>query len=74
VTIKNRQVGDRIFNSIRLDMGGLPMHCDLNDGITGEGQIRKAKRIADDHQAFFMYDEINAERCRKVLGIEETPF
>jgi hypothetical protein len=72
VSIKNVQVGERIFDCIRMDIGGMPMRCDLLNGESGARQIRAAKRIADDNQAFFMYDEANAERCRTVLGVTDT--
>lgn len=55
----------RKFNQVRVVIGDLHLTCDL----TSDRQIRLAKRLADSHQASFMYDDKNAERVREVLGI-----
>ena len=67
VRIKRRQVGAREFDSIQVAICDLHLSADLVD----DSQIKAAKRLADDHQCWFQYDEDNAPRVRKVLGIVE---
>ena len=65
VKVEKMETTTRKFNQIRVVLGDLHLTCDL----VADRQIRLAKRIADSHQASFMYDDANAERVREVLGI-----
>lgn len=66
IRIKRRQVGGREFDSIQVHICDLHLSADL----VSDMQIKAAKRLADDHQCWFEYDEHNAERVRSVLGIK----
>ena len=65
VKVEKMETTTRKFNQIRVVVSDLHLTCDL---VT-DRQIRLAKRLADSHQASFMYDDTNAERVREVLGI-----
>lgn len=65
VRIQRRQIGEKEVDQVRVCISDLHLSCD----ITGDGVIRQAKRLAESHQAYFMYDEHNAERVCRVLGI-----
>lgn len=67
VRIKRRQVGNREFDSIQVCIADLHLSADL----VSDMQIRAAKKLADEHQCWFQYDEHNAPRVRVALGIEE---
>jgi hypothetical protein len=67
VRIKRRQVGAREFDSIQVCIADLHLSADL----VSDMQIKAAKRLADEHQCWFQYDEHNAPRVRAVLGIKE---
>lgn len=67
VRIKRRQLGQREFDSIQVAICDLHLSADLVDDL----QIKAAKRLADEHQCWFEYDDHNAPRVRKVLGIAE---
>ena len=66
IRITRRQVGDREFDSIRIVINDLHLSADLVD----DRQIRSAKKLSDEHQCWFMYDDHNAERVRNALGIK----
>lgn len=68
VRIRRRQVGNREFDSITISLCDLHLSCDLMD----DRQIKNARKLADEHGAWFEYDEANAERVRSVLGITHT--
>lgn len=68
VRIRRRQVGNREFDSITISLCDLHLSCDLMD----DRQIKNARKLADEHGAWFEYDEANAERVRSVLGISAT--
>lgn len=68
VRIRRRQVGDREFDSITVAICDLHLSADLMDNR----QIKQARKLADEHGAWFEYDEANAERVRAVLGITHT--
>jgi hypothetical protein len=66
VSVKRVQVGSRTFDQIKVVIGDLHLKTDL----MSDRDIRLAHRLAEDHQATFLYDEANAERVRRVLGIQ----
>lgn len=55
---------ERLVNQVCVSIGDLHLSCDADARA-----IRLAKWLADDHQATFYYDDVNADMCRKVLGI-----
>lgn len=65
VKIKRKQLGDRVFDAITICICDLHFSCDLMD----DRQIKLARRLADDQGAWFAYDDHNAERVRRVLGV-----
>ena len=65
VKIQRRATTAREYDAITVVIGDLRLSCDL----TSDREIRMAKKLADDHQAAFMYDEANAGRVRAALGI-----
>ena len=67
VTIKRVQTGDREYDAITVVMGDLHLRCDA----VCDRDIKLAKRLADDHQAWFQYDEHCAPRVQAALGIKE---
>lgn len=63
VQIHRRQVGVREFDGITVYIADLRLSCDLMN----DRQIRLAHELATQHQAFFMYDDVNAERVKAAL-------
>lgn len=64
VRISRRQVGQREFDGITVVISDLHLNCDLRS----DRDIRLAHRLAENHQAAFIYDPVNAERVRKALA------
>jgi hypothetical protein len=58
----------REYDTIRVWIDGKPFSRDL----VCDSDITSAKRIADTSGVSFMYDEANAERVRRVLGISQA--
>lgn len=67
IKIVRRQIGPREVDVIRVVINDLHLSADL----VHASQIRAAKRLADDHQCAFLYDESTAPQVREVLGIKE---
>lgn len=63
VSVKNVQVGDRIFDQIRVSIADMLLTCDLTD----DRQIRLAYTLAQDHGATFIWDDHNDERVSAAL-------
>ena len=66
VKIQRVATAAREYDAITVVIGGLHLRCDAVDGRT----IRLAKKLADDHEAWFFYDDATAEKVRNALGIE----
>lgn len=54
----------REYDAVTVVIGDLHLRCD----VTSDRVIRLAKKLADSHQAYFMYDAANAERVQSVLN------
>ena len=67
VKIQRRATTEREWDAICVVICDLHLSCDL----VSDRQIKLAKALADDHQATFSYDDVNANRVRSVLGIHE---
>lgn len=68
VKVHSVQTGERIYDAISIVVGDLHLRCDAVD----DRSIRLAKRLADDHQAWFLYDDHCAARVRNATGIKEA--
>ena len=64
VRIARRATTAREYDAITIVIGDLRLSCDL----TSDREIRMAKKLADDHQAAFIFDDANAERVKTALG------
>ena len=65
VRVARRATTVREYDAIIVVLGDLHLACDL----VSDRQIKLAKKIADDHEAAFVFDDANAERVRTVLGM-----
>ncbi len=61
---------ERSYDAIKVVLCDLHLSCNLGESESSDREIKLAKRLADSHQAWFDYDEHNAERVRRVLGIK----
>jgi hypothetical protein len=64
VKISRRQVGQREFDCITVNIGDLHLRCDL----VCDRDIRLARELANQHGAWFMFDDYNAERVKAALA------
>lgn len=67
IKIVRRQIGPHEVDLIRVVINDLHLSADL----VHPSQIKAAKRLAEDHQCAFLYDECTAPQVRKALGIKE---
>lgn len=58
----------REYDAVTVVIGDLHLRCD----VTSDRVIRLAKRLADSHQAFFMYDAANEKRVQVALNDQST--
>lgn len=65
VKIQRRATTAREYDAVTVIIGDLHLSCDL----TNDREIRLAKKLADDHQAAFMFDDENSARVRAAIGI-----
>ena len=65
VRVERRVTAVREYDAITVVIGDLHLSCDL----MCDRQIKLAKKLADDHQAAFLFDDANAERVRAALGM-----
>lgn len=56
----------REYDAITVAIGDLHLRCDAVDDRT----IRMARRLAEDHKAYFTHDDATAMRVRAALGIK----
>ena len=64
VKVQRLQTSSREYDAVTVVICDLHLRCDAVDDRT----IRQAKRLADEHQAAFMYDDACADRVRAALG------
>ena len=64
VRVARRATTAREYDAITVVIGDLRLSCDL----TSDREIRMAKKLADEHQADFIFDDANAERVKTALG------
>lgn len=64
VSIQRLATTSREYDAVTVFIGDLQLRCDVVDDRT----IKLAKRLADDHGAFFYYDDENAQQVRRAIG------
>ena len=64
VKVQRVATTSREYDAITVCIGDLHLRCDAID----DRSIRLAKRLADDHQAWFMVDDATADRVRAALA------
>ena len=64
VKIGRRQTGAREYDAITVCIGDLHLRCDL----VCDRDIRLARELANQHGAWFMFDDANAERVKAALA------
>lgn len=65
VKVHRVATASREYDAITVCIGDLHLRCDAVD----DRSIRLARRLADAHGAYFMYDDATALRVQAALGI-----